>query len=371
MKFLTKRVFSLGTIIWLHVSFSVALIMAWTIIKRGWDFRVTAFPNERFYMSGGPDVFNLAAVVIGAMFRYLHFNHLIFYLFNVLVSSATVVVFFHLARTCLDRKLALYVTAVFAFNPEFAFYNNFVLKENALILIVVVAMYSFFKALATNSLCHRVLFCLLLPLIALIREPLVLMGFLPLAFVKKSRRRLIILGGIVASSILLCLMYEQCTAPVRSYWVSHLGDYGATRAIFEDIYGVPASVTFGTLFSSPRLFAEYFLRSLLYYLRPGWNAGVKLNSVLVPYTLFVVYVFAASFPYRKYLTSTYRTAYSLIALTVILISLILVIYDPIERYRYTVYQLGFTLLVLNLNGHQERLRQERCTTIGVETGYRT
>ena len=80
---------------------------------------------------------------------------------------------------------------------------------------------------------------------------------------------------------------------------------------------------------------------------------MKLNSFLIPYTLFTVYVFIASFRYRKYLTSNYRTAYLLIASTIILISLILIIYDPIERYRYSVYQLGFTLLVLNLKGYQE------------------
>jgi hypothetical protein len=73
----------------------------------------------------------------------------------------------------------------------------------------------------------------------------------------------------------------------------------------------------------------------------------------VPYTLFVVYVFAASFPYRKYLASAYRTAYFFIGMAIILASLIIIIYDPVERYRYSVYQLGFTLLILNLKGYQE------------------
>jgi 4-amino-4-deoxy-L-arabinose transferase-like glycosyltransferase len=339
------------------VSFSVELIMAWTIVKRGWDFSVTAFPNERFYMHGGPGVFNLAAVVIGALFKYLHFNHLTFYLFNVLMSVVTVIVFFHLARTCLNRKLALYVTAIFAFNPELALYNNFVLKENLLILAIVTAMYCFFKALDTNGLIYKIQFLLLVLLVALIREPLVFMGLLSLAFVGKSTRRGIIL---TASFVLLPIMYGPCAALARSYWFSHLGNYGATKAIFEDIYGVPTSVTFGEVFSSPALFAEYFSRSLLYYLRPGWSTGLKFNSFLVPYTLFVVYVFVASFPYRKHLTSTYRTAYLLITFTVILISLILIIYDPSERYRYSVYQLGFTLLVLNFRGYQECMGQVPC-----------
>jgi len=124
-------------IVLIHVAFSIALIMAWTIIKRNWDFSVTSFSNENFYRVGGPDHFSLAAVAIGAMFKYLHFNHLTFYLFNTFLSAVTVIVFFSMARTCLDRKLSLYITAIFAFNPEFVFYNNFVLKENALILIII------------------------------------------------------------------------------------------------------------------------------------------------------------------------------------------------------------------------------------------
>jgi len=353
MKFLTKRVFSLGTIICLHVTFSLALIMAWTIVKRGWDFSVTSFSNESFYMAGGPGTFNIAAAAIGTLFKYLHFNHLTFYLSNILISSLTVLVFFKLARICLDRKLSLYITAIFAFNPEFAFYNNFVLKENILILVIVIAMYFYFKALATDLPGYKFLFCFLLPLIVLMREPLILMGFLPLALLPKTTRRLTLFSGIMAAFGLLYLAREQCAELYASYWASHIGYYGATKAIFEDIYGYPTGVTFGTLVSSPGLFAEYFIRSLLYYIRPGWNAGVKLNSFLAPYTLFVVYVFVASFRYRKYLASTYRTAYSYIAITVVLVSLIIILYDPVERYRYSVYQLGFTLLVLNLKGYQE------------------
>jgi hypothetical protein len=360
MKFLTKKVFSLGTIIWLHVSFSVALIMAWTIVKRGWDFSVTSFSNERFYVAGGPGTFNAAAVAIGAMFRYLHFNHLTFYLFNVLVSAATVIVFFHLARTCLDRKLALYVTAIFAFNPELAFYNNFVLKENLLILVIVAAMYCFFKALATNGPLYKILFFLLLPLIALMREPLILMGFLVLALLPKTTRRLTLLSGMAAALALVYVTRAQCMELCKSYWESHIGFYGVTTVIFEDIYGYPTGVTFGTLFSSPALLAEYLLRSFLYYVRPGWSAGVKLNSFLVPYTLFVVYVFVASFPYRKFLTPAYRTAYAFIASVVIMTSLLIIIYDPVERYRYSVYQLGFTLMVLNFRGYQERVGPAPC-----------
>jgi len=362
MKFLTKRVFSLGTIIWLHVSFSVALIMVWTIVKRGWDFSVTSFSSESFYVSGGgAGRFDAAAAVISAMFKYLDFNHLTFYLLNILISVTTVIVFYHLARTCLDRKLCLYATAVFAFNPELAFYNNFVLKENALTLIIVVAMYLFFKALATDWSGYKVLFCLLLPLIALIREPLILMGFLPLALLPKTTRRLILLSGMAAAFVLLYLTRQQCTELCKSYWVSHIGSYGATKAIFEDIYGYPTTVTFGTLFSSPALLAEYLLRSFLYYVRPGWSAGVKLNSFLIPYTLFVVYVFVASFPYRKFLAPAYRTAYSFIVSVVIMVSLLIIIYDPIERYRYSVYQMGFTLLVLNFRGYQERVCHAPCT----------
>ncbi|UCC97008.1 MAG: glycosyltransferase family 39 protein [Phycisphaerales bacterium] len=368
MKFLPKKVFSLGTIVWLHVSFSLVLIIAWTMIKRGWDFRVTSFPNEWFYISGGPDVFNVAAIMIGAMFRCLHFNHLTFYLFNVFVSAATVVVFFHLARTCLGRKLSLYVTAIFAFNPEFGLYNNFVLKENLLILVLIVAMYCFFKALATNRVVYEILFTLILPLIGLLREPLVLMGFLPLAFFRKSMRRLICFFGVVVACSLLYLMREQADVLIKAYSASHLGNYGATKVILEDIYGAPTSVTFGEVFGSPALLAEYFFRSFLYYIRPGWNTGVKLNSVLIPYTLFVVYVFVASFRFRKYLVSSYHTAYMLIALIVIALSLILILYDPIERYRYSVFQLAFTLLVLNLTGYQECLRQGRCATRGVVAG---
>jgi len=367
MKFLTRKVPSLGPIILLHVAFSVALMLAWTIIIRDWDFSVTSFPNERFYMSGGVREFNVAAVVIGAMFKYLYFNHLSFYIFNIVVSTVTVIVFYHLARTCLGRKFSLYLTAIFAFNPELAFYNNFVLKENLLILVIVVAMYFFFKALATNSLTYKILFCLLLPLIAAVREPLALMGLLLLAFLPKVTGRRVFLCGIAAAFGLLCLVYGQFTVLFRSYWASHLGNYGITRILMEDIYGVPTVVTFGELFSSPALLAEYLARSIAYYMRPGWNAGVKLNSFLVPYTLFVVYVFVASFRYRKFLSTRYRIAYALIALTVVAISMILIIYDPVERYRYSVYQMGFALLVLNLCGYQEYSSQ-RLGRITAELG---
>ena len=185
MKFLTKKVLSLGTIIFIHAGFSIALIMAWTITNRGWDFSVTSFPNEKLYMYGAQREFNIAAVLISSLFKYLHINHLTFYLINVLISITTVIVFFYLARTCLNRKLSLYITAIFAFNPELAFYNNFILKENLLILIIFVAMYFFFKALTTNLITYKILFCLFLPLIFLLREPLIFMGILPLAFFPK------------------------------------------------------------------------------------------------------------------------------------------------------------------------------------------
>lgn len=360
MKFLTKKVFSPGMIILIHVAFSMALILSWTIIKRGWDFSVTSFSNENFYMAGGPGVFNIAAVFIGAMFHYLHFNHMTFYLFNVIVSATTVIVFFYLAMICLDRKLTLYVTAIFAFNPEFAFYNNFVLKENLLILILVVAMYCFFKALETNNFIYKILFLFLLPLITLIREPLALMVLLLLAFLKKPIRRLILLSTVIAALCVALITDGQISHFFQRYLASHLGNYGVTRIILEKIYGKPTIVTFSEIFSSPSLFVNYYLRSILYYLRPGWNAGVKLNLFLIPYSLFTVYVFIASFHYRKYLTSNYRTAYRLIALSIILISLILIIYDPIERYRYSVYQLGFTLLVLNFRGYHEYVHSYSC-----------
>jgi hypothetical protein len=362
MKILTKKVLSLGTIICLHITFSVGLIMTWTIIKRGWDFSVTSFSNESFYTAGGPGRFNIAALAIGAMFEHLCFNHLAFYFFNIFLSSLTVFVFFKLARTCLNRKLSLYVTAIFAFNPEIAFYNNFVLKENMLILVIVIAMYFFFKALATDSTGYKILFCLFLPLIVLVREPLIVMGFLPLSLLPKISRRPVFLSGVAAAFGLFCLTREQCTELYWSYWTSHIGYYGATKTIFEDIYGSPTVVTFGTLFSSPGLFTEYFIRSLLYYMRPGMNAGVKLNLFLVPYMLLVVYVFVASFPYRKYLASTCRTAYLFIGITIVLASLTIIIYDPVERYRYSVYQLGFTLLVLNLKGYQQYIAHRPCTT---------
>jgi hypothetical protein len=348
MKFLTKRVFSIGTIILLHISFSLALIMAWTIVKRGWDFSVTSFSNEHFYMAGGPDEFNMAAVVTGALFRHLHFTHLTFYMVNVVMSSLTVFAFFHLARTCLTRKLALYITAIFAFNPEVAFYNNFVLKENMVLLVLVVAMYFFFKALTTDGPAFKILFCLVLPLLALLREPLALMGLLVIALLPKRA----VPWAAVAALVLAYFVRIPCREFVQGYWFSHLGHYGITRLLLTDIYGAPTVITFGELFSTPWLFAEYFLRSLLFYIRPGWSAGVKFNTFLVPYTLFVVYVFVMSFPYRKYLPPAHLSAYLLIAVVVIVLSLIYIIYDPVERYRYSVYQLGFSLVVLNFYGYQ-------------------
>ena len=332
--------------------------MSWTIIKRGFDFSVASFGDESFYIAGGPGRFNIAAVVIGTLFKHLYFNHLAFYLLNTLMSTATVVVFFYLARSCLSRKIALYVTAIFAFNPELVFYNNFVVKENMLILVIVVAMYFFFKAMSTNLLGYKILFCLFLPVIALIREPFALMGLLPLALLTKPTRKFVILAECATAFGLLYVMREQAIESFKAHWSSHIGYYGATIAIFKDIYGTKTSVTFSTLFSTPALLVEYLFRSFLFYVRPGWSAGLKFNTFLVPYTLFVVYVFAASFRYRKYLTSTYRTAYSFIAFTIILISLVLIIYNPVERYRYTVYQLGFTLLILNLSGYQEHIYRQ-------------
>ncbi len=360
MKFLSKKVFSLGTIVLFHVFFSMALILVWVIVKRNWDFTMAFFGDESYYIAGGPTRFNIAAVAIGALFKYCHFNQFAFYLFNVFLSTITVIVFFRIACTCLSRKVALYITAIFAFNPELAFYNNFVVKENMLILVVVIAMYFFFKALATNSLGYKIGFCLFLPLITLIREPFILMGFLLFALVAKATRKFMILAGSAITLGLLYMMHDQCITMLESHWNSHIGQYGATKTIFEDMYGTPTSITFSTLFSSPQLLAEYLFRSFLFYIRPGWSAGVKLNTFLVPYTFLVVYVFITSIQYRKYLVPTYRTAYLFIALAVILISLMLIIYDPVERYRYTVYQLGFMLLVLHLKGYQTYAHQKPC-----------
>jgi len=355
MKFLTKRVFSPGAIICLHITFSLALIMSWTIVKRGWDFSVTSFSNEQFYIAGGPGTFNIAAVAIGALFKYLHFNHLAFYLLNVVISSLTLVVFFMLARTCLVRKLSLYITAIFAFNPELAFYNNFVLKENILILLIVITMYVYFKALVTDLPVYKFLFFFLLPLIVLMREPLILMGLIPLALFPRATRRLTLFLGIIAAFGLLYLTREQFAGLCMRYWTSHTGYYGATKTIIEDIYGYSTEITFGALFSSPWLLLEYIIRCFLYYMRPGWHAGVKLNAFLVPYTLFVVYVFLSTFPFRKYLNPKFRTAYLYIGISIVLISLLIILYDPVERYRYSVYQFGFTLLVFNFRGYQEYL----------------
>lgn len=336
-------------IILIHVAFSITLIMAWTIIKRGWDFSVTSFSNENFYITGGPDDFSIVAIVIGILFKYLHFNHLSFYLFNTLLSAVTVIVFFNMARVCLERKLSLYITAIFAFNPEFVFYNNFILKENIIILTIVVVMYFFFKALATNSLSYKVLFCLLLPLVPLLRKPLVLVGLLPIVFLPKCTRKLVLVSGIIATCGLLFYILRLC-------WTSNIGDYGATKIVLENIYGSPTAVPFSAVFGTPALLAEYLFRSFLYYIRPGWSAGMKLNSFLVPYTLLTVYLFMASLRYRHFLSPIDRRVYLAIVLIIIGVSLVIIIYDPIERYRYSVYQFGFTLFVLNLRGYQERIR---------------
>jgi hypothetical protein len=336
-----------------HIAFSIALIMAWTVIKRGWDFSVTSFSNENFYTAGGPDHFSLAAVAIGAMFKYLHFNHLAFYLFNTFISAVTVIVFFKMARMCLDRKLSLYITAVFALNPEFVFFNNFVLKENIIILAIVIVMCLFFKALAMDSLRYKIFFCLLLPLVPLLRKPLVLMLILPIVFLPKCTKKLILVSGIAATSCVLIYLLQLC-------WTADIGNYGATKSILKNIYGAPTTVKLCTIILTPSLLVEYFFRSTLYYIRPGWSAGVKFNSFLVPYTLIAVYIFIASLRYRHFLSPIYRNVYLTIALIIIGTSLILIIYDPIERYRYSIYQFGFTLLILNLRGYQEHHKSNLC-----------
>ena len=214
-------------------------------------------------------------------------------------------------------------------------------------------MYLFFKAMATNSLRYKILFILLLPLVPLLRKPLVLMGLLPIVFLPKCTKKLILISGIAVAGGLLFYILQLC-------WTADVGDYGATKIILKDIYGAPTIIKLCTIFLTPSLLVEYLFRSTLYYIRPGWSAGMKFNSFLVPYTLFTVYIFIASFRYRHFLSPIDRRVYLTIALIIIGVSIVFIVYDPIERYRYSVYQLGFTLIILNLRGYQKRIDSYPC-----------
>ena len=352
MRFLSKKVFSLSTITVMHIIASLAVLFMWTTLKRGGDFSVTSFPDESFYISGGPGEFNLLGTFIGILFKYLHFNHLDFYLFNILLSTTAVVVFFKTVRTFLNRKLSLYLTAIFAFNPEMLYYNNFVLKESILTLVIVVAMYLFLKAWATNLLHHKILFYLFLPLLPLIREPLVLMMILPLAFLPKSTR-LITYSLIITIAICLSqVVPDEYISKINPFALHKFaGSVGLTHRILTSTLGTETLITFEELISTPLSLLEYLLRSTLYFIRPGWDNGILLNSVLVPYSLFVFYIFLASFQYRKWLNKNDRRAYFFIALSLILLSVFLIMCIPSVRYRYNVFLLAFMLIILNFKGY--------------------
>lgn len=325
----------------------------WTFLKRDGDFSVMFCPNEKAFVAGNVPRLGWTAIVTGALFKYLHFNHLAFYLFNTFLSAVSVVIFHSLARTCLDKKLSLYVTAIFAFNPAVFYYNNFVLKETILMLIIVSVMYLFLKALETNLLRYKIMLLLLLPLL-LTREPFCLMFLLLFAFLPARKARFMILLPAIALFIaLMCYSLFFDWDLVDKYLCSHLGNYGATKIVLRHIYGKPTVITFAELFNSPVLFAKYLLISAFYYMKPGMNDGIKLNCILIPHTLFVYVIFIKSFMYRRFLDSRYRIAYSYIGMIILLVSLILIVYDPIERYRYCVFHLVFTLLVLNFKGWQK------------------
>ena len=125
-------------------------MLLWTYIKRGGDFSVMLCPDEKMYIAGDTAWLGWMSLFISALFRYLHFNHLAFYLFNTFLSTISVIIFYNISRIHLEKQLSLLATAVFAFNPVVFYHNNFVLKETILMLMIVSAMYSFFKAQETN-----------------------------------------------------------------------------------------------------------------------------------------------------------------------------------------------------------------------------
>jgi len=196
VRFLTKKTPSINTIVVLHVVFSIGFMLMWTFLKRGGDFSVMFCPNEKGFVAGNVSRLGWTA------------NHLAFYLFNTFLSTISVVIFHSLARTCLDKKLSLYATAIFAFNPAVFYYNNFVLKETILMLIIVSVMYLFLKALKTNLLRYKIMLLLLLPLL-LTREPFCFMFLLLFAFLPKQKMKImILLPAVVLLFSVIC--YANC-----------------------------------------------------------------------------------------------------------------------------------------------------------------
>ena len=316
----------------------------WTFLKRDGDFSVMFCPNEKAFVAGNVPRLGWTAIVTGVLFKYLHFNHLAFYLFNTFLSAVSVVIFHSLARTCLDKKLSLYATAIFAFNPAVFYYNNFVLKETILMLIIVSVMYLFLKALKTNLLRYKIMLLLLLPLL-LTREPFCFMFLLLFVFLPKRKMKMMMLLLAIAS-----LLVIMCYA--SRYFHSHIGNYGATKTILRHIYGKPTVITYAELLTTPVLFAKYILLSVYYFFKPGLNDGIKLNCVLIPYDLFFYFILIASFKFRKFLYQRDKIAYSYIGIIFLLVSLVFLIYDPLERYRDSITPLLTVLLVLNFKGWQ-------------------
>lgn len=327
-------------------------MLLWTYIKRGGDFSVMFCPDEKMYITGDTAWLGWMSLFISALFRYLHFNHLAFYLFNTFLSTISVIIFYNISRIHLEKQLSLLATAVFAFNPVVFYHNNFVLKETILMLMIVSAMYSFFKAQETNLLQYKIMLLLLLPLL-LTREPFCFMFLLLLAFLSKQKIKMIILPlAIILFFYMICYTNNPCFNFINSYFHSHLGNYGATKIILQHIYGQPTTITFSELFTTPALFAKYICLSIWYYIRPGMYDGVRFNCVLIPYDLFFYFMLLKSFRFRKFLRSRDKISYFYIGMVILLISLLFIIYDPHERYRDSITPLLTVLLVLNFKGWQ-------------------
>ena len=352
IRFLTKKTLSINTIVVLHVIFSIGFMLIWTFVKREGDFSVMFCPNEKAFVAGNVPRLGWTAIVTGVLFKYLYFNHLAFYLFNTFLSAISVVIFYGLTRTCLDEKLSLSATAIFAFNPVVFYYNNFVLKETILMLLIVSVMYLFFKALKTNSMWYKIMLLLLLPLL-LTREPFCFMFLLLFAFLPARKAKFMML--LPAIALFIALMRYSLFSDwdlVDKYLSSHLGNYGATRIILRHIYGKPTVITFAELLTTPVLFAKYILLSVYYFFKPGLNDGIKLNCVLIPYDLFFYFILITSFKFRKFLCQRDKIAYSYIGIIFLLVSFVFLLYDPLERYRDSINPLLTMLLVLNFKGWQ-------------------
>ena len=312
-------------------------------------------PNEKAFVVGNVSQLGWIAVFTSALFKYLHFNHLAFYLFNTFLSAISVFIFHKLASIHLDKKLSLFITAIFAFNPAIFFYNNFILKETILMLIVVSFMYFFFKVLETGVLGYKILFLLLLPLFTT-REPFCFAFLLAFAFLPDRKAKIMMLLPVV---ILLSVLIYYNLFPnwdwdmINKYLCSHLGNYGATKNILRQIYSQATVITFAELLTSPVLFMKYISLSIFYYLKPGMYEGFKLNCTLIPYDLFFYFIFIKTFKYRKFLKTRDSIAYSYIGIVILLISVVFLIYDPHERYRDSVTAFIFMLLVLNFKGWQK------------------